>query len=136
MAAEAATIVASGLPEYELVVVVTPEGGEEAFEARIAAVSKLVTGRGGTIINTDRWGKRKLASPVKHHREGLYFLVRFNADTQLGKELDAHLRMSEDVLRHMLVRLEAPRKVKVKEPKRRPQVAIKETGTGAAAKEG
>jgi len=132
--AEAATIVESGLPEYELVVVVAPESGEEAFEARVAAVSKLITSRGGTIINLDRWGKRKLASPLKHHREGLYFLVKFKAGTQLGKELDQSLRMSEDVLRHMLVRLEPPRKVKVKEPKRRPAAVVKETGGSAVTK--
>ncbi|MFH0942154.1 MAG: 30S ribosomal protein S6 [Chloroflexota bacterium] len=109
----------SGLPEYELVVIVSPASGEEALEARVEAVSKLITGRGGTVVNVERWGKRKLAYPVKHSREGLYFLVRFKAGTQLGKELDTSLRISEDVLRHMLVRLEN-HKASAKGAKRKP----------------
>ena len=128
MASETATVVENASPEYELVVIVTPESGEEGFEAKITAVSNLITSRGGTVVNTERWGKRKLASPIKHHREGLYFLVRFKAGTKLGKEIDGNLRISEDVLRHLLVR-PVIRKPKVKEGKKRP--VAKEAGTSA-----
>jgi small subunit ribosomal protein S6 len=131
MASETTTVVESVLPEYELVVIVAPESGEEGFEARITAVSNLITSRGGTVVNTERWGKRRLASPVKHHREGLYFLVRFKAGTQFGKEIDGNLRISEDVLRHILVR-PVIRKPKVKEAKKRP--VAKEAGTNAPPK--
>jgi small subunit ribosomal protein S6 len=119
MTSETTTLAESKLPDYELVVIVTPESGEEAFEARVTAVSKLITGHGGTVVNIERWGKRKLAYPVKHHREGLYFLVHFKAGTQLGKEMDSSLRISEDVLRHMLTRLEN-RKAPAREIKKRP----------------
>lgn len=130
MASETTTLLESGLPVYELVVIVAPESGEETLETRVAAVSKLITGRGGTVVNIERWGKRKLAYPIKHHREGFYFLVRFKAGTQLGKELDGSLRISEDVLRHMLARLEN-RKAPVREFKKRP---VKEAETGSAVK--
>ncbi|MFA5316184.1 MAG: 30S ribosomal protein S6 [Dehalococcoidales bacterium] len=98
--------VESRLPEYELVVIVSPEGGEEALEARVEAVSKLITDRGGAVVSVKHWGKRKLAYPIKHSREGNYFLVNFKSGAQLGKELEASLRITEDVLRHLLVRLE------------------------------
>ena len=97
----------SNLRDYELVVIVSPEAGDDTVEATIDSVSKFVTGNGGTVPTVERWGKRKLAYPIKSFQEGNYVLARFKLNTALSKQLEASLHISEDVLRHLLVRLDS-----------------------------
>jgi len=94
------------LRDYELVVVISPEVADEALEATLDSVSKFVTESGGAISDIERWGKRKLAYPLKHFMEGNYVLVRFKMNPVSGKQIEANLRISEDVLRHLLIRLD------------------------------
>ena len=93
------------LQDYELILVISPEVADETLEATIANVTKFVTGSGGTISNLERWGKRKLAYPIRHFLEGNYVLTRFKLRPALSKELEANLLISEKVLRHLLIRL-------------------------------
>jgi len=93
------------LRDYELVLVISPEVAEEKFEAMIDDVSQFITKKGGTISDIERWGKRRLAYPIIHFVEGSYVLARFKLRPAFGKELEANLRISEEVLRHLLVRL-------------------------------
>ena len=94
------------LPDYELVLVIAPEVAEAEFEATIDNVSRFITGKGGIISDIERWGKRKLAYPIESFVEGSYVLSRFKLKPAFGKELEANLRISEEVLRHLLIRLE------------------------------
>ena len=93
------------LRDYELVLIINPEVIEEALDTTIDNVTKLITERGGTISNAERWGKRKLAYPIEHFVEGSYVLTQFNLKPALSKELEANLRTSEEILRHLLVKL-------------------------------
>ena len=93
------------LRDYELVVIISPEVVDEKLEATIDNISQFITERGGIISSVDRWGKRKLAYPIKHFMEGSYVLVQFKLKPTLSKELEANLQISEDVLRHLLIRL-------------------------------
>jgi len=102
---EAAKVDEERLQEYELVFIISPEAGDEAVEAIIDSLSKLITGGGGTVVNIDRWGKRKLAYPIKHFLEGNYVLTQFTLKPALGKQLEANLQISEEVLRHLLVKV-------------------------------
>ncbi len=95
------------LPDYELVLVISPEVAEEEFEAAIDKVSQFVSGKGGSISDVERWGKRRLAYPIRHFVEGSYVLARFKLQPAFGKELEANLRISEEVLRHLLIRLDS-----------------------------
>ena len=99
------TEASSKLRDYELVIVISSEIAEEEFEATIDKISQFITGRGGTITEVDRWGKRKLAYPIRHFVEGNYVLIRFKLEPAFGKELEANLKISEEVLRHLLIRL-------------------------------
>jgi len=90
---------------YELVVIVRPEVEETGFEATIETIDRFVTGRGGVISEVERWGKRKLAYPIKRQREGNYVLTRFRMKPEHNAELDSSLRISEDVIRHLLTKL-------------------------------
>ena len=105
MPEEVVAEVGEQLRDYELVLVISPEVAEEEFEAIVDNVSQFITGKGGIISEIERWGKRKLAYPIRHFVEGSYVLVRFQMEPSLGKELEANLRITEDVLRHLLVRL-------------------------------
>ncbi|MBI2328089.1 MAG: 30S ribosomal protein S6 [Chloroflexi bacterium] len=95
------------LRDYELVLVISPQVTEEEFEATIANVSRFITERGGTISDIARWGKRRLAYPITRFVEGSYVLARFKLRPAFGKELEANLRISEDILRHLLIRLDS-----------------------------
>ena len=95
------------LPGYELVMIIRPEVAEEQFEATINSVSQFITGKGGTITDIERLGKRRLAYPIRHFGEGSYVLTRFRLQPAHNRELEANLRISEDVLRHLLVKLDS-----------------------------
>jgi len=91
--------------DYELVLIISPEVIEEKFDATIDTVSRFITGKGGIISDVEQWGKRRLAYPIKHFEEGSYVLVRFKLKPKENKELEASLKISEDVLRHLLIKL-------------------------------
>jgi small subunit ribosomal protein S6 len=93
------------LPDYELVLIISPESTEEESEAAIESVSRFITGKGGVVADIERWGKRRLAYPIRHFVEGSYVLAKFKLPPAFGKELEGNLRISEEVLRHLLIRL-------------------------------
>jgi small subunit ribosomal protein S6 len=93
------------LRDYELVVIISPEVGE-AIESVIDNVSRFITENGGIVDNVDRWGKKRLAYPIKHFTEGNYVLTRFKLRPKLSKELEASLQISEEVLRHLLIKID------------------------------
>ena len=93
------------LQDYELVLVVSSEAGEEALETALKNVSQFITGKGGVISEEERWGKRKLAYPIKRSLEGNYVLTRCKMSPTWAKELDANLNISENVLRHLLLKV-------------------------------
>ncbi|MFC2011631.1 30S ribosomal protein S6 [Chloroflexota bacterium] len=94
------------LHDYEMVVVISPEVEGEQLDATLDNIGRFITGRGGVIAEIERWGKRKLAYPVKHFTEGQYVLNHFKMKPGVGKELEASLLISEDILRHLLIRLD------------------------------
>lgn len=93
------------MPDYELVLVISPEVDEENIPTTVDKVTKFITGKGGTIVEVNRWGKRKFAYPIKHFTEGEYVLTQFKLKPKMTAELEANLQISEEILRHLLVRL-------------------------------
>jgi len=92
------------LRDYELILIISPEVGDDALDAAIDNIGRLITGKGGTISNVERWGRRKLAYPIKRSIEGNYVIVQFKLGAVLTKELEANLKISEEVLRHLLIK--------------------------------
>jgi small subunit ribosomal protein S6 len=92
------------LQDYELVFILNPDMAEEAIENKVNSISQFITTREGVISNTLKWGKKKLAYPVKHYLEGNYILIKFQTKPARAKELEASLRISEEVIRHLLVK--------------------------------
>ena len=93
------------LNDYELVFIVSPEIVDEALESKIDGVSQFITGRDGVISDVERWGKKKLAYPLGRFLEGNYVLTRFKISPARCKELEANLKISEEILRHLLIKL-------------------------------
>ncbi len=89
--------------EYELILIINPQVADDALESVVNNVSQFITGKGGTITNTDRWGKKKLAYPLKHHLEGTYILMRLKMDPSLSREVENHVKITEQIIRHILV---------------------------------
>ena len=93
------------LRDYELVLIISPEIVEEKFDATINNVSQFITERGGIISEVQQWGKRKLAYPIEHFAEGSYVLMRFRLEPTLSEGLEASLRISEEIMRHLLIKI-------------------------------
>ena len=91
--------------DYELVIIVTPEATEEKLAARLNGISQYITGHGGTVASVDKWGKRRLAYPIKKSVEGNYILFKFMLPPGASRELEKNLRISEDLLRYLMVRV-------------------------------
>ena len=94
------------LHNYELILIISPEVMEEALGNIMDNVSQFIAEKGGIVSNVEQWGKRRLAYPISRFAEGNYVLAQFTMKPGLGKELEAKLRISEEVLRHLLVRVE------------------------------
>jgi small subunit ribosomal protein S6 len=92
------------LKDYELVFILNPAMSEEAIENKINSVSQFITTREGVVSDMQKWGKKKLAYPVKHCLEGFYVLVKFQTKPAKAKELEANLRISEEVIRYLLIK--------------------------------
>lgn len=90
--------------DYELVIVITPEATEEKLEARLNNISQYITDHGGTVSSLDKWGKKRLAYPIKKSVEGNYFLFKYLLPPEASRVLENNLRISEDVLRYLVVK--------------------------------
>jgi len=91
------------LRDYEMTIIISPEVPEENVEAVVDRVNKLITDKGGVISEVEQWGRRKLAYPIEHFSEGHYVLSRFQLVPETGKDLEASLYISEDIIRHLLI---------------------------------
>jgi len=122
------------LREYELVLVVSPEAGEEGFPVTVDRVHGLIKERGGEVKNVDRWGRRRLAYPVERYTEGYYSITQFTLDPQAVREIEGSLDLAEDVLRHLVVRMDEPIVIKPELDPDAPIVAPGEKPAEGAAK--
>lgn len=95
------------LHKYELVVVIDPRVvDEEVPDAIERLVRRPIENRGGAIGEVDHWGRRKLAYPIRSLLEGNYVVTHFEMVPAETKELEQGLRISEEVIRHLLIRKE------------------------------
>jgi len=100
----AAKVEETNFRDYELVFVVQPDIADENLDPIVEKVSQLITSRGGSIVESDRWGKRKLAYPIKHSMEGNYVLIRFKLPPTSSKEIEANLQITEEIIRFLMVK--------------------------------
>jgi small subunit ribosomal protein S6 len=92
------------LRDYEVLYIVRADLDDDKVQDVIKRVNTLIERSGGAAERTNIWGKRKLAYEVKHQKEGAYVLQDFQIDPQRIPELEAALKITEEVLRHLIVR--------------------------------
>ena len=92
--------------QYELVYIVSPAATDETVADLHAQVEAIVSRFGGRIDKTDNWGRRKLAYEINHCKEGTYVLELLMGTGEMVTELERRLRVSDDVLRHLVVRVD------------------------------
>ena len=90
---------------YEAMLIVIPELDEEQVENTISRFQTIIERTGGEVGNVNHWGRRKLAYEIDHRTDGFYVVVEFTAGERTLAELKRILRVSDDVLRHMIVNL-------------------------------
>ncbi|MBN2186746.1 MAG: 30S ribosomal protein S6 [Dehalococcoidia bacterium] len=89
--------------EYELVTIISPEVDEEEVSGIMDKVVQSISSRGGIVDETNKWGKRKLAYPIRKFMEANYVLTCFKLEPELIKEVEAEIRALGDILRHLVV---------------------------------
>ncbi|MDP4177943.1 MAG: 30S ribosomal protein S6 [Bacillota bacterium] len=92
------------MKKYETIFILHPTLDEEAVKANVEKFKGVIENGGGTIDNVDSWGKRKLAYEIKKVNEGYYTLINFSAESELPKELDRIFRITDTVVRHIIVK--------------------------------
>jgi small subunit ribosomal protein S6 len=90
--------------DYELVAIVSPDANDEAVAGKIDGISQLITERQGVVEESQRWGKRRLAYPIKKYIEGNYALLRFKLEQADILALRLSLEADQDVLRYLVTK--------------------------------
>ena len=90
--------------DYELTIVVRPDVEDTGLASLLEKIKGLITTAGGQGIQVEPWGRRHLAYPIKKITEAQYFLIRAQLPAQALRELERNLRLTEEILRFLLVR--------------------------------
>ena len=90
------------MKKYEVMFIIDPTLEDAQKDATVETVKGIIASE-GEVENVDVWGMRKLAYPIHKKNEGYYVVIDFSADTELPKELDRRLRISDNVIRHMII---------------------------------
>ena len=90
--------------KYELAVVVSAKLEDDDRNATIERVKEIITKHGGSIVNVDEWGKKKLAYEIRKMREGFYYFIQFSGDASVPGEVESRVRLMENVIRYLCVK--------------------------------
>jgi small subunit ribosomal protein S6 len=93
---------------YELMLVLRPDVADDKSQALIDRTTRGIATSGGQIVKVAPWGRRRLAYPIDRHREGSYHIILFEAPPEAITELEHTLLITEEVLRHLVTRVERP----------------------------
>lgn len=92
--------------EYEMMYILRPDLDEEAVGVATARMTELVTSNGGEVTKSEPWNRRRLAYPIGPHKDGQYVLMQYKLDPKASAELERTLRISEEVIRYLIIRLD------------------------------
>ena len=95
------------MKRYELCLVVSAKVDDEVRLATLEQVKEYITRFGGTIVDVDDWGKKKLAYEIQKMSEGYYYFIHFDAEPTVPGELEHRVRIMENVIRYLCVKQEA-----------------------------
>ena len=93
---------------YELMLVIRPDVADDKSQALVDRTTRQIVAAGGQIVKVAPWGRRRLAYPIDRHREGSYQIILFEAPPEAITELEHTLLITEEVIRHLITRVERP----------------------------
>jgi small subunit ribosomal protein S6 len=92
--------------DYEMIYILTPELDEAGLDAANQRVRGMLETRNAEVTSLDVWGRRRMAYAIARQRDGYYVLARFKMTADQADGLERALRLNENVLRHLLIRLD------------------------------
>lgn len=91
------------LRDYELMYIIRPNVADEELAGATGKVETLIQGLGGEVSERNPWGKRRLAYPIAKFDDGYYIVEKIKLDPNRARDLEEALRISDDVIRHILI---------------------------------
>jgi len=93
---------------YELMLVLRPDTADDRVQQILDRTTRGIAEGEGQVVKVSPWGRRRLAYPISGQREGSYFIVVFDAPSESIDELERGLNITEEVMRHLVTRIERP----------------------------
>ena len=93
--------------KYELALIVSAKIEDDARTAVVEKAKEYITRAGGTVTEVEDWGKKRLAYEIQKMREGFYYFIQFESDSNCPNEVENHVRIMEPVIRYLCVKQEA-----------------------------
>jgi small subunit ribosomal protein S6 len=88
--------------DYELGIVLAPETPDEQARAIVERITNAITAQGGVVVRINAWGRRRLAYPIEHHRDGLYYFFDLQLPPASVVEIERLIGVNEDIVRHLM----------------------------------
>lgn len=93
--------------DYEVTYILRPALEETDMDARVETIAESLKGQGGEVVGEiEKLGKRRLAYEIDDVREGYYVVMKFKSEATASKELERQMRLNEDVMRALFIKLE------------------------------
>lgn len=125
----------ANLRTYEVMFIVNPNTPDDELERIVGSMSEIVTSLGGIITKTEMMGRRRLAYPIEKKTEGIYVLFEIDGSGKEIAELERKMRVTEQIIRYISVRVDEERKAAEKIRSTRERKASKRSGFKAEKKE-
>src|SRR5258706_11377535 len=113
---------------YEVVFIIDPTAGDDEVMRLSEAVQKIITTQGGVITKTEVMGRRQLAYEIKHKKDGTYVLLEVEGSGAEIAELERRMRVNDQILRYMTIRVDEDRRRADKLRDRRARKAAQKAG--------
>jgi len=91
---------------YESVIIINAALEDDQVETTISRMQETITTHGGELIEVDKWGRKRLAYPIKKAKSGYYVVFRFSATTDLVATLERNYRLDENIIRYLTIQLD------------------------------
>ena len=117
---------------YEVIFIVDPAVADEEVMRLSEGVQKIITGQGGSIVKTEMMGKRQLAYEINHKKDGTYVLLEVEGSGGEIAEVERRMRVNDQILRYMTVRVDEARRRAQKLKDRRARKAAKQPANAKA----
>jgi small subunit ribosomal protein S6 len=115
---------------YEVIFIINPAAGDEEVMRLSEGVQKIITDQGGNIVKTEMMGKRQLAYEIDHKKDGTYVLLEVEGSGGEIAEVERRMRVNDQILRYMTVRVDEARRRADKLKARRARKAAKQPASG------